>query len=143
MGPLGRVGRLTRLAKGAARRALYAGAGTIAVVAILLAPIEICPFALLFHAPCPGCGLTRAAVAMVHGNMREALRLHPLSFVLVPLALGILTNQLVRYIVANDFWSARARTWVLWEIGALALLVALIGVWVARFFGYLGGPVSI
>jgi len=36
----------------------------------------------LFHADCPGCGLTRSFVALTHGRFRESLSLHRLGLVL-------------------------------------------------------------
>ena len=43
-----------------------------------------CAFLHLTGLPCPGCGLTRSCVAMLHGDVGEALRYHamgPLLFV--------------------------------------------------------------
>jgi len=36
-----------------------------------------CPFHRLTGLPCPGCGMTRAAVALVRGNLTEAMGWHP------------------------------------------------------------------
>ncbi|MCL2775058.1 MAG: DUF2752 domain-containing protein [Oscillospiraceae bacterium] len=35
----------------------------------------------LFGIPCPGCGSTRAVIALFHGNIKEAMEFHPLIFV--------------------------------------------------------------
>jgi hypothetical protein len=35
----------------------------------------------------------------------------------------------------------RSYWWI--EIGAMALVVVMIGVWIARFFGWFGGPVAV
>jgi hypothetical protein len=43
-----------------------------------------CPFALITGTACPGCGMTRAASALVKGDVRAALTFHPLV-----LAIGI------------------------------------------------------
>ena len=45
-----------------------------------------CPFFLLFGIPCPGCGMTRAYLALFHGDIVQAFSMHPLFWVL-PLAL--------------------------------------------------------
>ncbi len=37
----------------------------------------LCPYRLLTSRPCPGCGLTRAMVLAVHGDMTQARRSHP------------------------------------------------------------------
>jgi hypothetical protein len=104
-----------------------------------------CPSALLFGVPCPGCGLTRATVAMLHGDFTAALHLHPLAPVLVPLFGGALFLVLFDYVRGPErpratpaWWTSRAAT-----IAFSGLLVALLGVWVARFAGYFGGPVPV
>jgi hypothetical protein len=38
-----------------------------------------CPCVLLFHRPCPGCGLTTSFTAFIHGNFRFAFHAHPLG----------------------------------------------------------------
>ena len=39
----------------------------------------ICPFRHYLACPCPGCGLTRATVAMIKGDFREMLAYHALA----------------------------------------------------------------
>ena len=39
----------------------------------------ICPFRHYLACPCPGCGLTRASVAMVKGDFKEMLAYHALA----------------------------------------------------------------
>ena len=40
----------------------------------------VCPSKLIYHIPCPGCGLTRATVQFLHGNIKEAILLNPNVF---------------------------------------------------------------
>lgn len=47
----------------------------------------LCPTQLLFHLPCPGCGLTRALFAIGHGRFLEAWTLNPFGYVFELLAL--------------------------------------------------------
>lgn len=42
-----------------------------------------CPIDRYFHLRCPGCGTTRALAALLQGNIREALRLNPLTTLLL------------------------------------------------------------
>lgn len=42
-------------------------------------PIWGCPFNMLTGLPCPGCGMTRAVNALLHGNWSQAITYHPLS----------------------------------------------------------------
>ena len=43
-----------------------------------------CLFSLITGWHCPGCGLTRAGIACLHGDLPSAWRLNPLIFVVVP-----------------------------------------------------------
>ena len=45
-----------------------------------------CLFHKLTGLNCPGCGMTRAAHATLHGQLGEAFRFNPLGMVLLPLA---------------------------------------------------------
>ena len=42
----------------------------------------LCLVRLLFHLPCPGCGMTRALHALAHGDLANAIVFHPLAPVL-------------------------------------------------------------
>jgi hypothetical protein len=44
--------------------------------------LPLCPSRALFDVPCPGCGLTRAFLAIAHLHFSEAWALHPFSFFL-------------------------------------------------------------
>ena len=39
----------------------------------------LCPFRLLTGLPCPGCGLTRSLVSLLHGDLTAAVYFHPLG----------------------------------------------------------------
>ena len=60
-----------------------------------------CPIHHYLHILCPGCGVTRALAALLHGNLTEALHLNALTTLLTPVALfyiaacyrSILTRQ--------------------------------------------------
>jgi hypothetical protein len=44
---------------------------------------ELCFWRRCFDVSCPGCGMTRSCVAIVHGHWARAWRLHPLGFVVI------------------------------------------------------------
>lgn len=126
------------------RRALVA-AGLVALAfALALLDTPLCPTAFFFGVPCPGCGLTRASLALLRGDFAAALRFHPLAPLLAPLFAVALGKVLVDYVRAAPprasatWWTSRSATLL-----ASALLVLVFGVWLARFAGYLGGPVRV
>lgn len=118
--------------------------GIGALLALLVAiRAPLCPFALITRHPCPGCGLTRATLALAQGHVHEALHFHPLVMVVSPLVIvGFLYNA-YSYITQGR-WSAseslqgRRITQFMLVLGAF-----MIGVWIARFLGAFGGPVPI
>lgn len=70
---------------------LPAAAAGVSVAAVLAAGPNVCPVALLTGTPCPGCGLTRAAVALARGDLAAAWTAHPLAgaVVAVTATLGV------------------------------------------------------
>src|SRR4051812_16948199 len=59
-------------------RAARLGLVALAFIAAVAFEVPLCPFAILTRHPCPGCGLTRGTLALLHGHLGEALRFHPL-----------------------------------------------------------------
>lgn len=103
-----------------------------------------CPFAVLLSLPCPGCGLSRAARQLLQGDVQGALALHPLSPVVVPLvAAGLLwmlrapSGSSLHSATRSRFAHAAA------SVASVVLVALLIGVWIARFLGALGGPAPV
>jgi hypothetical protein len=131
---------------GAKQRALTAAGLIAAAAAVLWLGAPICPTALFLGIPCPGCGLTRATLALVSGDIASAFRLHPLVPILAPLFLGAMLTALIDYVrgptarkrPTSSFWSTRAG-----RLTAVALFVLVFGVWGLRFAGHFGGPVPI
>ena len=68
------------------KTALNAAVGLLLWGAVFLLTDSLCWFQALFGLPCPGCGSTRAAIALFHGHFSEAFAFHPL----IPLSLAIL-----------------------------------------------------
>lgn len=52
------------------------------------AGITICPFAIVAGIACPGCGMTRALLALGRGDVELAFLYHPLVFAVIALAIG-------------------------------------------------------
>ena len=110
---------------------------------IVLVGFPLCPTATVLHIPCPGCGMTRATLAALHGDFRASFRFHPLAMIFSPL-LGV-------YFLAHGVSYIRHGTSRVDEVITgkwidrllLLLLVALLALWVARFFGAFGGPAPV
>lgn len=122
----------------ACRRALSAcGAAVLAVGALTVSGIG-CVFRFATGVPCPGCGMTRAYLAFLSGDVACALAFHPL-FWMVPIAgllaaaQGALSSMLVatggarcaRYALLRAAWRAC--------VALLALIACtFLAVWLVR-----------
>jgi len=131
--------------RGAARRAftLFIVAGAFALIAETGLPL--CPMAGVLGVPCPGCGLTRATLALLHGDVRGALHFHPLVFVIAPLFAWVIGSAALGYVRGprprpnlKPWFATRPAT-----VLAFALLAATLLVWALRFLGYFGGPAPV
>jgi hypothetical protein len=123
---------------------------TLAAMFALIVALRLpfCPLASMLGVPCPGCGLTRATLALAHGELKHAHELHPLVLVLAPLFIWAMSSAAFSYIRGprrpteprpERLWlTSRSMT----AFGSVLLLVTL-GVWGARFLGYFGGPVPV
>jgi hypothetical protein len=127
----GHVGIRSRLALGAKRLQPALPALVIATL-LALVPFSTCAFRIFLGIPCPGCGLTRAALAAARGDFAAALRFHPLSLALI--AVTALTT-LAAFVAEDATWRR------LLVIATAGSGVALVIVWALRFVGLFGGPV--
>lgn len=124
--PLGRAARLALVL------------GVLGVLVALDAPL--CPLAATTGVPCPGCGLTRATLALLRGEVRHALELHPLVLAVTPIvALVGLVNG-VSYVRTGRWHRVDGVLGRRASVAWLAFGALLVGVWIARFFGAFGGP---
>ncbi len=128
----------------ASGRAVQVIAAGVVVAVVIALGLPVCPTATLFGIPCPGCGLTRATLALLRGDVAAALRFHPLVFVLTPLVVGLSLSSAYQYVrgprpTANPGRVTSRAT----SFAALFMLVGMLGVWGARFLGYFGGPVPV
>lgn len=127
------------------RIALVAVAGALVGVATWQG-FPLCPLAGSLGVPCPGCGLTRATLALLRGHVREALHFHPLVWLLTPLFVGFVGAALLELL--RDPQKPRRASRVSWygagtNVAASLVLVLTLGVWLARFAGYFGGPAPV
>ena len=88
--------------------------------------------------PCPGCGLTRASVALAQANIAAAMAFNPLAPIVSPLFVGVLGWAAFTFIRDGR---VRMPGWVMWPV--LVAAIALLVVWIMRLFGAFGGMVPV
>jgi hypothetical protein len=94
----------------------YAGLGLLAVAALWrVSPVHpplVCPLRETTGIPCPFCGMTRAVVAAVHGDVLGSLRFNPA---------GLLVLALVAFVIVRARLPlTRAPAWIVFGfLGAL------------------------
>ena len=92
-----------------------------------------CPTKAVTGVPCPGCGMTRAALSIARLDVGSAWRFHPLVFAIVPFGAVVTWFMAIAPLRPSD----RVRRAL--SRGALLLAIALVVVWAARLGGALGG----
>lgn len=104
----------------------------IAVIAGLLGllPFTTCLVKIVFGMPCPGCGMTRASLRLLHGDVTGSLRFHPVA---LPAAVG-----LVVAVVLAVALPAEHPAWARFVRLSMGLLAGGLAVaWAMRFVGLL------
>jgi len=125
-------------------RATLTTVGLAAFGTLLWAKAIPCGFATVTHHPCPGCGSTRAVLALVHGDLRGVFETNPFGPVMAGI-LGVLVVQTILSMLRDgDFRgvasgrSGRILTRLVIVVASLETLL-----WIARFCGAFGGPVAV
>jgi hypothetical protein len=118
---------LTRSGAGVDERGERLGAaavGTVALGGVLVlarsvAPVDLpCPMLAVTGVPCPACGLTRLAHAVVHGHSADALTTDPAGVVLLALVAAV-------HLVGGRGWPRRPTIRSGTLVVVLAVLTAL------------------
>ena len=93
-----------------------------------------CPSVRWFGIECPGCGLTRAFLALARGDVAVAWELHPWAFLLFPLAVWYAVRPLVHTFLSIELQSAETHSpGAKWRTWATTLGMLGFAVWaVAR-----------
>lgn len=111
---------------------------------VLLATKSVpCAFAKAFHTPCPGCGSTRAVVALATGDIDGFLHANPLGVPMAILAGVIAVDSLRSVFLHGDFRGMAPGVHKVVVRGVLVVAVLEFALWIARFFGAFGGPVPV
>lgn len=88
------------------KRLLWLITGGVTILVLLLLDFYQCPFKFVFHIPCPGCGMSRAFIAIIQFRWVDAFNLNILS---IPLFIGlaIVTTLLVLDVALSTDYSDR------------------------------------
>ena len=120
------------------RRALGALLPVALLGLLFFVDFPLCPMRHVFGVPCPGCGLTRASGALLTGRFHDVFAFHPLVPLILPLvAWMFLRMTLVSAgLLRSDSFDPLDRIpTAVWGV----LVLVLLGVWIARLAGALGG----
>ena len=110
---------------------MLAISGILAYVPGLHGPV--CLIRLLYHVPCPGCGLTRSMAAIWHGHLVLSFRYHPLGLpvflvcILFVLDAFISGRSLRLRLLYDRGWGFLSRRGV-----QVAATLVVLGVWFLR-----------
>ena len=61
-----------------------------------------CPFKATLGVECWGCGLNRAAIALLSGHLAEAARINALIFIYMPLIVGYAAYDFYKFYVQSN-----------------------------------------
>ena len=90
-------------------RLFLIGLGIIAIYFFVVkkTPEEVSLIPCVFHSvtdiPCPGCGMTRACIALSQANFVAAWYYHPFSFLIVGLCIGVAFFPLQLRTIWNNY----------------------------------------
>ncbi len=85
-------------------KGLLLAAAYLAAAGLLRIPV--CPLVLMTGLPCPGCGMTRAALLFLSGHWRQAFVMHPFFYVLLVLAAAFAVSRYILGHTARPAWTA-------------------------------------
>ena len=78
----------------------------IAIIFLLLVVLKIIKVPCIFHEItglyCPGCGITRMIISILNLDFYQAFRYNPLVFILSPLLILIVSNEIYCYLFDKD-----------------------------------------
>lgn len=126
-------------------RLLAVASAAALICAVSLSPEQaadgpvVCPFRLLTGLPCPGCGMTRAWVFAMHGQLRPALAANPFVVVALPAAIALIVGVAVAAVRRRQPPDVRP---ILSSLAVRLVLIAWVGFGVLRAAAVLTGRIS-
>lgn len=126
-----------------ARAAIFVCALAAGVFVLASAHVP-CGFASMFHVPCPGCGSTRAMLALASGDLAGLLRYNPLAPVMSALLAALALQALWSVLATGTFRRVgHGAVGSAVSFGLAAVAALEVAIWCARFGGLLGGLVPV
>jgi hypothetical protein len=116
---------------------------SLAAVVLVFAGLLPCPMAFALHLPCPGCGMTRATLSLLRGDLAGMLRFHPLAPLVLLFLGGYLGGNTLGFIKDGRWGQVDERLGPRSNALLWLFVVLLFGLWVARFAGFFGGPAPV
>lgn len=83
-----------------------------------------CPVRRFLGVPCPGCGMGRAHLELLQGNIREAFSFHPLFLLAIPLIFLFLHSGIYDFHIPKKILN----------IIGIAAIILLLAVYLLRIF---------
>lgn len=103
-----------------------------------------CSIATVFHRPCPGCGLTRATLLFLRGDVRASLAMHALAIPMIACWAAIAAATIHATWVDGAPWQFFRRSFGRGAaIATVVAYVALFALWALREEGFFGGRVPV
>ena len=100
--------------------------------------LVVCPFRLLTDIPCPGCGLTRGIVALLHGEITKSITYHILSILITIAMLGFSFTLCYDYItksfLTEHLFKIVNKCFSYWYISVPCSLI-IICIWIFKILG--------
>jgi hypothetical protein len=139
-----------RSSRAVPRRAVRIGRAALLVAVLSLVALVLgagqvpCGFARVLHVPCPGCGSTRAMLALLSFDLPALVRFNPLAPVMTLLASTLALQGLLSLLRSGTLAGlGEGRVGVLVARGAVVVALLEVALWLARFGGAFGGPVPV
>lgn len=85
-----------------------------------------CVFYCITGLKCPGCGITRMCVALMHLDIREAFYSHPVMLTVLPFLLVIFLRNLISYVKSGAFRLSRLENIIIYICIALLVVFAVV-----------------
>lgn len=109
--------------------AMLSGSALYGVMSLMKIPIFPCAWKNVTGLPCPGCGMTRSALALFRGQWQESLRHNAVTWaillfwLIIAIGLSVPHHYRKAWIRTIGHWEDRSR-WGLW-FGAILVIYTL------------------